>query len=523
MSAAAPQVLILGAGINGCAIARELAINGIGVTITDRGDIASGATAYSSRLIHGGLRYLEFGEFDLVRESLEERGRLLRLAKDFVRPLELMIPVANRTGGWRSSALRFLTGGKFGAKASGSRGLWLVRMGLWLYDRYARDKTLPKRSTHRVGEHGTPPVDAASYRWLCAYWDAQVQYPERFTLALLDDARTAAEAASVPFAVLTYHHARRVGQSVELLPLRNAETTAARTVSPDLIVNATGASVDRALADLAIESPRLMGPTKGSHLITRNARLIDALGGRGIYAEAPDGRPVFVLPLGEAVLVGTTDIAFDAPAETAVATNDELDYLVATVVELFPSLGFSRDDIDFHYAGVRPLPHSDAASTAGVTRRHAIVEHAPPEADAPAVISVIGGKLTTCRALAEAVADRVLEQLNRARVASTRERPIASANLAESPIGARKLPPEGAIDDAAVRWSIRHEWAGTLDDLVERRLMLLYHPRLTRRCLRRFAEILAEEGKLAEVNIEEQVVAAVARLARHYGKQVYDD
>jgi glycerol-3-phosphate dehydrogenase len=517
MSAAAPHVLILGAGINGAAIARDLAINGVGVTIVDRGDIASGATAYSSRLIHGGLRYLEFGEFDLVRESLEERGRLLRLAKDFVQPLELMVPVSNRTGGFRSSALRFLSGGKLGAKTSGSRGLWLVRMGLWLYDRYARDKTLPKRSTHHVGKPGTPPVDPQQYRWLCAYWDAQIQFPERFTVALLNDAQTAATDASIPFEVLTYHRARRVGNSVELLPILQSETASPRTIAPriitpDLIVNATGASVDRALADLAIESPRLMGPTKGSHLITRNTKLIEALGGRGIYAEAPDGRPVFVLPLGEAVLVGTTDIPFDAPPETAVATNAELDYLVATVAELFPSIGFGRGDIDFHYAGVRPLPHSEAASTAGVTRRHAIVDHELRPGGARA-LSVIGGKLTTCRALAEIVADCVLAKLDRKRIATTRERPI--------PAGMGDPLAEDFV--ASARHAIRSEWATTLDDLVERRLMLLYHPRLTRAMLRRLAEILTHEGKLAEVDIEEQISATIARLSQHYGKRVYDD
>lgn len=527
MSVAAPHVLVLGGGINGSAIARDLVLNGVGVTLVDRGDIASGATAYSSRLIHGGLRYLEFGEFDLVRESLAERGRLLRLAKDHVRPLELMIPVASRGGGWTSAALRFLTGGRLGAKATGPRGVWLVRMGLWLYDRYARDETLPKHSTHRVGEPGTPPVDAATYRWLCAYWDAQVEFPERFTIALLHDARAAAETSGTPFEVLTYHRARRSERHVEIAPMdadvAAAGSAASRNVEPDVIVNATGASVDRALADLAIESPRLMGPTKGSHCVTRHARLIEALGGRGIYAEAADGRPVFVLPLGDAVLVGTTDIPFDAPPESAVATDAELDYLVATVVGLFPALGFARGDIDFHYAGVRPLPRSDAASTAGVTRRHAIAEHEPGDSGSPPVLSVIGGKLTTCRALAEIVADRVLAKLGRRRRASTRDRPLPPCEDTAMVAQLRALPPREDVPDALARWSIRREWATNLADLVERRLMLLYHPRLTRRCLCRLAQILADEGKLAEANVEEHVAATIARLAEHYGKRVFDD
>src|SRR5271154_1893735 len=137
-------VLILGAGINGAALARELALNGVGVVVVDTRDIASGATAYSSRLIHGGLRYLEYGDFSLVRESLGERTRLLKLAPQFVRPLRLFIPVRNRFGGLLSAARRFL-----GLKDRPHpdrvlhRGLWTVRFGLWLYDHYARDPTLP--------------------------------------------------------------------------------------------------------------------------------------------------------------------------------------------------------------------------------------------------------------------------------------------------------------------------------------------------------------------------------------------
>src|SRR5579859_7583382 len=132
-------VLILGAGINGAALARELLLGGISVVVVDTGDLAGGATAYSSRLIHGGLRYLEYGEFDLVRESLAERTRLLRQAPHLVRPLKLYIPISNRLGGLRKSVGRF-----FGWNAPGTtrpgppRGLWLVRAGLSLYDRYAR-------------------------------------------------------------------------------------------------------------------------------------------------------------------------------------------------------------------------------------------------------------------------------------------------------------------------------------------------------------------------------------------------
>jgi len=545
-------VLILGAGINGCAIARELVLNGVGVCLVDTADIASGATAYSSRLIHGGLRYLEYGDFDLVRESLAERTRLLRLAPQFVRPLKLSIPVKSRVSGFVNAAMRFLGWQKF-AK-SGPRGMWIVRLGLWLYDRYARDPLLPGHSIRRVGEPATLGV-RNDYRWLCEYWDAQIVYPERFVLALLADAERTAHDASVPFAVYTYHEARLCGTTVEIRPV-DTDGEPVATFSPKVIVNATGASVDRTLARLNIVSPPLMGPTKGSHFVTFRPELRAAIGDQGVYAEAADGRPVFILPFGEGVLVGTTDIPFVESPEAAVATKDELDYLLAAVNNVFPHLQLDRDDIDLHYAGVRPLPHIDATTPAGITRRHWLAE--TPDAPIP-LYSVIGGKLTTCRSLAEQAADTILTRLSVRRLTDTRDRPIPGGK--NYPLDAHALKPElqqfaaaggWSIDQVRsvwpllgtrtadvlaglqagprdnldgtslprelARWMIRNEHARTLGDLVERRLMLLYHPCLTRRCLEQLAQMLVEERLITDALTH--VKQTIDRLAGQYGKRI---
>src|SRR6187397_2887803 len=150
-------VVILGGGINGAAAARELILNGQSVWLVDTADLAFGATAYSSRLIHGGLRYLEFGEFSLVKESLQERGRLLRLAPHLVKPLRLFIPVRNSWGGLTQAAGKFLHL-PMQQKKSVHRGLRVVQVGLWLYDRYAKGGDLPPRSLHRLDEPGVPSV-----------------------------------------------------------------------------------------------------------------------------------------------------------------------------------------------------------------------------------------------------------------------------------------------------------------------------------------------------------------------------
>src|SRR6186997_1335717 len=185
-------VVILGGGINGAAAARELILNGQSVWLVDTADLAFGATAYSSRLIHGGLRYLEFGEFSLVKESLEERARLLHLAPHLVKPLRLFIPVQNQWGGLTQAAGKFL-GLPLGSKKTVHRGLRVVQVGLWLYDRYAAGGELPPRSLHAPGDEGVPHVSPQIARKLWAYSDAQIRYPERLVLDFLHDARLLAE------------------------------------------------------------------------------------------------------------------------------------------------------------------------------------------------------------------------------------------------------------------------------------------------------------------------------------------
>src|SRR5205085_517355 len=194
----ARPALILGGGINGAAVARELVLNGVPVWLVDTADLAFGATAYSSRLIHGGLRYLEFGEFSLVKESLDERSRLLRLAPHLVKPLRLFIPVRNSWGGLAQAATKFLRL-PLKSKKSVHRGLRVVQVGLWLYDRYARDATLPPRSLHQPGDEGVPAVNPEIARKLWAYSDAQITFPERLVIDFLTDAREVAKQKGLDF------------------------------------------------------------------------------------------------------------------------------------------------------------------------------------------------------------------------------------------------------------------------------------------------------------------------------------
>lgn len=566
-STAGPPVLILGAGINGAALARELVLNGVGVWVVDVNDIASGATSRSTRLVHGGLRYLEYGDFRLVGESLAERARLLELAPQYVQPLRLYIPVQRRRGGMWRAAFRFLGGTRSRLlhwlcsplPGAGQRGLWVACLGLWLYDRLAGSHQHEHFCVHRTSDAGVPQVDTSRYRWLCSYTDAQMLYPERFTLALLEDARQLSEEQQTPFRVWTHHRIALRGSIAEIRRASSGDLV--RECSPRVIVNATGAWGDLTLGECRIPSARLFGGTKGSHFITFHAGLRRALGDAGIYAEAADGRLVFVLPFGEAVLVGTTDEHFEDRPERAVATEAELAYLLGMVREVFPAVGLTRADIVLHYSGVRPLPHVSGGTPGAISRDFKLVEQ---DHGGIAVLTIVGGKLTTCRAVAEETSDHIFERLGARRTADSRRRPVPGAEdfppdraalAAEWEQLARRFGLEepqvqamwklcgtrcrrileqlaGELTErvcdtdfplAFVRWIIRHEWVATLADLVERRLLLLYEPRLSRRCLMQLACCLAQANRLHPAEVETAVNDLIDRLARMYGRHLVSD
>jgi glycerol-3-phosphate dehydrogenase len=566
-------VLILGAGINGAALARELVLNGVSVVVVDRQDLAAGTTAYSSRLIHGGLRYLEYGDFELVRESLAERTRWLRLAPHLVKPLRLFIPVENRWGGFGAALRNFIGLARRPEQQTQrkTRGLWAIRAGLWLYDRYARDQTLGRYRVHRLPDSQLPSVNREKYRWACAYYDAQLCFPERFTLELLLDARQAAREAGVEFQLFTYHRAVRRDERIEIVALDGRSTSL--PFMPAAIINATGAWVDLTLSELGVPSKKLLGGTKGSHFVTFQRELVELLDGNGVYAEAADGRPVFILPFGEAVLVGTTDETFAGDPDTARATPAELRYLMAAVHEVFPQITLDDAGIELVYSGVRPLPATGPTTPAAITRRHWLEEHT--STDLPCY-SIVGGKLTTCRSLAESAARTILARLGRPQRASSQERPLPGSE--HSPSAAQHaernaIQNESSFDDQALaerfsvsvesiaavrglygtrtqtvlpaclkgnhamaseertllhgtpypiglaRYMVEHEWVRRLEDFVERRLMLLYHRPLTRRCLEQLADVLVTAGVLEATQRGPEIESTVERLRDRFKKR----
>lgn len=418
------DVVVVGGGINGIGVYRELALQGLRVLLVERNDFCSGCSAAPSRMIHGGLRYLENGEFDLVRESLRERDALLANAPHMVRPLPTTIPIAGVFSGLFNGAAAFL--GLSGKPAS--RGAVPIKIGLLLYDwATRRRRRLPKhrfrgaRETMRLW-----PSLSSRLRFSATYQDAWISHPERLGLELLLDTERLAPGS----VALNYAEMSRSPDGGFIL--KDGLEGSVYPVDPRVVVNATGAWLDEAIASLAAPGSRTEGfiaGTKGSHLILDCPPLHEALNGHMIYFENDDGRVCIVFPYLGKVLAGSTDIRVDKAARVR-CEPEERDYILDAVREVFPRVPVSADDIVYSYSGIRPLPKSDHVFTGRISRGHFVHRLAGKVPQ----FCMVGGKWTTFRAFAEQTADEVLEELRHPRARGTIALPIGGgAGFPEDP------------------------------------------------------------------------------------------
>lgn len=375
------DVIIIGAGINGAGIARDAAMRGLKVLLIDKGDIGGATTASPTRLIHGGLRYLEYYEFSLVRESLREREHLLRIAPHLVHPLGFTVPIYK---GFRRKPIT-------------------IRAGMILYDVLSYDKSLPRHEMLSRDEalRREPGLTADGLEAAAFYYDAQVDYPERLSfenaLSAHDHGATIITHARVDH--LLYEANRVTGIAFTDL-LGGREYTAQGRI----VINAAGPWVDDILT--GIEGQRFIGGTKGTHIVVH---IFPGAPSAALYVEAQaDGRPYFIVPWTGRYLIGTTDIRFNGDLNHVVPDESEISYLLSETERVIPASGLSRDKVLFAYAGVRPLPYKEEGSAGSITRRHIIHDHAP---GFDGLVSIIGGKITTYRNLAEETVDLAFEKL----------------------------------------------------------------------------------------------------------------
>ncbi len=429
-------VLVIGGGINGISLFRDLALQGVDVTLVERSDFASGASAASSHMIHGGIRYLENGEFRLVNESVHERNGLLRIAPQYVKPLQTTIPIYSTFSGILSAPLRFLT------HRSGKpqeRGAFLIKIGLMIYDTFSRDGGAVPR--HRfLGRKKSlqelPNLDP-NIKYTATYYDASMHDPERLALDVLQDGRSAHEHA------YALNYVEAIGRTEDGVLLRDTETGDEFTITADVVVNTSGPWTDLTNEALGTET-RFMGGTKGSHIVLDHPELLAATGGREIFFEHSDGRIVLIYPLKGRVLVGTTDIDAD-PRVPARATEEEIDYFFDLIHHVYPEIKVDRDQIVYRFSGIRPLPRHEDTAPGFVSRDYRIEVD---DSRTVPLVSLVGGKWTTFRALGEALSDRVLDLLGKPRKVSTAGMPIGGGRGFPVTVRARQMWQEANLPGA---------------------------------------------------------------------------
>lgn len=528
------DVLIVGAGINGAGLFRDLCAQGLSCVIIDKGDFGSGTSAAPSRLIHGGLKYLETGEFRLVAESTYERNLLLKNAAHVVKPLPTVIPIYSWTKGvW--AAIRTFFGSK---TAPRSRGAVLIKIGLSLYDYFgSRARFMPKHGM--LGKKkALREIPALNPRIVAVgtYYDATVTAPERLVMELVHDGVKLSDRSEA------YNWSAVAGLADGVVSFQKPDGTEGR-VRPKLVVNAAGPWIDQVNAALGFES-QLIGGTKGSHILLDHPELVKQLDGRMIYFEANDGRILLVFPYLGKALVGSTDIPSREP-DQAHCTDDETAYFMASLRELLPGLAFDESQIVYSYAGIRPLPNSEGVAPGLISRDHSAPVRDPAPGRPFPVISLVGGKWTTFRAFSAEVADTVLNRLGRDRKTTTDAMAIGGAeglpseekrrawiadvtreSGAEIARVAQLLDRYGAtaraiaghegatpelFDDAPgfsaaeIDWIARNEQVVHLEDVILRRTPLAITGALTRPLLNRIGRIVGaalnwnDEGTEAEI------------------------
>ncbi len=412
------DVCVIGGGINGISVFRELALQGLSVLLVEKHDYCSGASSALSRMVHGGLRYLENGEFKLVQESLAERDRLLTNAPHYVAPLPTTVPVFGLFSGLGNSVVRF-----FGlTRRPSRRGAVAIKMGLGIYDFLTRKRAMMPRHQFR-GKRMTLakwPALNTDIMSSATYFDAWVSHPERLGIELLDDGLFASGMARA----LNYAEISPDGAGAFVV--HDTIDGSSVVVKPKLIINATGGWIDITNSKLFSPQARpqsLMGGTKGSHLVIDNAALYDALADHMIYYENEDGRICILFPYLGKVLVGSTDIRVSDP-DTARCETDERDYILQSLAFVLPGIEIRPEEISFQFSGVRPLPVSTDSFTGRIPRDHFCTVIESEAEGQPAVVCMIGGKWTTFRSFGELAADLALERLQKRRAVSTTERPI---------------------------------------------------------------------------------------------------
>jgi glycerol-3-phosphate dehydrogenase len=457
------DLAVIGGGINGCGIAREATARGLSVVLCEQDDLAAATSSASTKLIHGGLRYLEHYEFRLVREALQEREVLWRMAPHIVRPLRFVLP-----------------------HHAGMRPAWLLRLGLFLYDHLGGRSLLAGTRTVQLRHDPAGAPLKARYTLAFEYSDCWV-----------DDARLVvlnAMAAAMCGAAIR-PRTRCVAADRDAggwrLALEDRRTGATEQIRARALVNAAGPWAG-SLFDVAIraDAPARIRLVQGSHIVVPKLFAHD----RCYIFQAADGRIVFAIPFeAEFTLIGTTDRDYEGDPAAVAASAEEIAYLCAAASEYF-TRPVQPADVVWTYSGVRPLYDDGSSEAQAVTRDYVLALDAPD--GLPALLSVFGGKITTFRRLAGAALDKLAPHLP--------DRP-AAASPVTAPLPGGDFPVDG-LDDLVAALAASHRF---LEDTFVRRLVRAYGTRAA--LLLDGVRSRADLGRLFGADLSEREVAFLMR------------
>ncbi len=419
------DLIVIGGGINGAGVARDAALRGLKTILIEKNDFAGGTTSWSTRLVHGGLRYLEYFEFNLVRESLREREILLNAAPHLVKPIQLTIPIYGY----------------------GSRSYWEIQAGMILYDMLSFDKTLLSHRMLPIQKFRQTfrDVNPEELKGAAQYFDGQAEYAERLCWENILSAQEAG-ATALNYVKVTGLH--REGDRLTHLTCVDQLTGTEFQVqgsSQAVVINTSGPWVDQ-VCDLgkpnSVSKGRKIGGTKGSHIV------VDPFPGApktALYVEAKaDGRPFFIVPWLNMYLIGTTDLRYTGDLDRIKADNDEIDYLIRETNRVLPSAHLGREDVRFTYSGVRPLPYAEGKKPSSISRNHVLHDHT--KEGVTNLISLIGGKLTTFRRVGEEMVDAAYRKMGR---------PVPSCPTRHQKLPGAIAPNDPRIDQAVTQYRDR--------------------------------------------------------------------
>ncbi len=500
------EAAVIGGGINGCAIAAQAAAAGLRTALFEAADFGFGTTWRSTKLIHGGLRYLEHRDVGLVFESLRERAWLLKTRPHLVRPQRFVLPVLPWT----------------------RRPKWQLRAGLWMYDLLSYERALPAHrglSRGRLGE--LVPFVSGEHRGGFSFYDARALAPERLALELALQAER--------HGAFIANHARVTRIEVAQGSVRSLRVEAggeAIDIPASGVINAAGPWVDSVNRVADLPAPELLGVTRGTHIVVDPGRRLPR---EAILSTArSDGRVLFAVPQDGLLLFGTTDLRYEGDPGDVRPTRAEVDYLLAEARHLLPELDITLAQVRYAYAGLRPLQRVEGGPEAAITRRHEIIDHGA-SGGARGLYSVVGGKLSAFRPLAREAAKllgapvspglederpetdwrSILRSSRLPRPARRHLRQYGGAIPEILSLGTESLGGSDAFVAGEVLFTATHEHASTLSDILMRRTGMAWDSYRGLECHREAAGLAATVLGWDKGEVKRQVAAFEADVAYH--------